>query len=92
LITNGSNIKIDRLFESISAREGLIYRMPPSQENAFSKKLLDAQGVAVVLQTPTSSCKTLMAELAALQAISNCALATRVRKTLGTDFADLNVT
>lgn len=97
------NQKIDQLVRSISAREGPIFSMLPSQQDALAGNLLDAQREAVVLQMPTSSGKTLMAELAALQAISSYAdakvvyltptraLATQVRRTLGADFAELGV-
>ncbi|NNH83559.1 DEAD/DEAH box helicase [Rhizobium laguerreae] len=102
---NGFNISqsIDALIRSISAREGPMYSMLPSQQDALAGNLLDAQREAVVLQMPTSSGKTLMAELSALQTISSYsgakvvyltptrALATQVRRTLGTDFAELGV-
>ncbi|AGS25654.1 DEAD/DEAH box helicase [Rhizobium etli] len=102
---NGFNISqsIDTLIRTISARSGPMYSMLPSQQDALAGNLLDAQREAVVLQMPTSSGKTLMAELSALQAISSYsgakvvyltptrALATQVRRTLGTDFAELGV-
>ncbi|ANL76413.1 DEAD/DEAH box type DNA/RNA helicase protein (plasmid) [Rhizobium phaseoli] len=102
---NGSNIneKIDALVRSVSTREGAILSMLPSQQDALAKNLLDPQREAVILQMPTSSGKTLMAELAILQTLSGYAdarviyvtptraLATQVRRTLGADFAELNI-
>ncbi|EAV44218.1 hypothetical protein SIAM614_15505 [Stappia aggregata IAM 12614] len=102
---NGFNISqsIDALIRTISGRSGPMYSMLPSQQDALAGNLLDAQREAVVLQMPTSSGKTLMAELSALQAISSYsgakvvyltptrALATQVRRTLGTDFAELGI-
>ncbi len=103
--TRGSNIneKTDALVRSICNRDGAILSMLPSQQEALAKNLLDPQREAVVLQMPASSGKTLMAELAILQTLSGYgksrvvyltptrALATQVRRTLGADFAELDV-
>jgi hypothetical protein len=101
----GSNInqKTDALVRAVSRREGPILSMLPSQQDALARNLLDPQREAVVLQMPTSSGKTLMAELAILQTLSGYAdarvvyvtptraLATQVRRTLGADFAELEI-
>lgn len=103
--SNGLNIteKIDALIRNMSARDGAIYSMLPSQQDALDRNLLDPRQEAVVLQMPTSSGKTLMAELAAVQTLSSYAdakivyltptraLATQVRRTLGSDLADLDI-
>lgn len=101
----GANInqKTDELVRVVSNRDGAILSMLPSQQDALARNLLDAQREAIVLQMPTSSGKTLMAELAILQTLSGYtdskvvyvtptrALATQVRRTLGTDFAELEI-
>jgi helicase len=103
--SNGLNIneKIDSLIRNMSTREGAIYSMLPSQQEALGSNLLDPRQEAVVLQMPTSSGKTLMAELAAVQTISSYAdakivyltptraLATQVKRTLGADLSDLDI-
>ncbi|MES0881806.1 DEAD/DEAH box helicase [Roseibium sp. SCP14] len=103
--TNGLNInsKIDQLVKSFSRRDGAILSMLPSQQEALGQNLLDAQREALVLQMPTSSGKTLMAELSILQTLSSYgpakvvyltptrALATQVKRTLSSDFADLDI-
>ncbi|HEY0013243.1 MAG TPA: DEAD/DEAH box helicase [Allosphingosinicella sp.] len=103
--SNGLNItqKIDALIRNMSTREGAIYSMLPSQQEALSNNLLDPRQEAVVLQMPTSSGKTLMAELAAVQTVSSYAdakiiyltptraLATQVRRTLGADLSELDI-
>lgn len=103
--SNGLNItqKIDALIRNMSAREGAIYSMLPSQQEALSNNLLDPRQDAIVLQMPTSSGKTLMAELAAVQTVSSYedakivyltptrALATQVKRTLGADLSDLDI-
>lgn len=103
--SNGLNIteKIDSLMRNMSTREGAIYSMLPSQQEALGSNLLDPRQEAVVLQMPTSSGKTLMAELAAVQTLSSYAdakivyltptraLATQVKRTLGADLADLDI-
>lgn len=103
--TTGANInrKTDELVRVVTSRDGAILSMLPSQQDALARNLLDAQREAVVLQMPTSSGKTLMAELAILQTLSSYAdakvvyvtptraLATQVRRTLGTDFAELDI-
>jgi hypothetical protein len=102
---NGYNInqKIDSLVQSASKRDNAILSMLPSQQEALARNLLDAQREAVVLQMPTSSGKTLMAELAILHTLSSYAgarvvyvtptraLATQVRRTLGADFGELGI-
>lgn len=97
------NDKIDQLVRSFSQRDGAILSMLPSQQDALANNLLDAQREAMVLQMPTSSGKTLMAELAILQTLSSYAtakivyltptraLATQVRRTLGADFGDMDI-
>lgn len=97
------NQKIDQLVRSFSQRDGAILSMLPSQQDALGKNLLDAQREAMVLQMPTSSGKTLMAELAILQTLSSYAtakvvyltptraLATQVKRTLAADFGDLDI-
>ncbi|MEC7951641.1 MAG: DEAD/DEAH box helicase [Pseudomonadota bacterium] len=103
--SNGLNItdKIDSLIRNMSAREGAIYSMLPSQQEALGSNLLDPRQEAVVLQMPTSSGKTLMAELAAVQTVSSYAdakivyltptraLATQVKRTLSADLSDLDI-
>lgn len=102
---NGRNISatIDKLLHSMSTRERAVYSMLPSQRDALGQNLLDAQREAIVLQMPTSSGKTLLAEIAALQTLGSYsdgrvvyltptrALSTQVRRTLGADFADLGI-
>lgn len=102
---SGSNIneKTDALVRAFSSRDGGILSMLPSQQDALAKNLLDPQREAMVLQMPTSSGKTLMAELAILQTLTGYgdsrvvyvtptrALATQVRRTLGFDFTDLDI-
>jgi hypothetical protein len=103
--SNGLNItqKIDALIKNMSNREGAIYSMLPSQQEALNNNLLDPRQEAVVLQMPTSSGKTLMAELAAVQTVSSYddakivyltptrALATQVKRTLSADLSDLDI-
>jgi hypothetical protein len=103
--SNGLNIseKIDALVRNMSRRDGAIYSMLPSQQDALSLNLLDPRQEAVVLQMPTSSGKTLMAELAAVQTLSSYAdgkiiyltptraLATQTRRTLGADLSELDI-
>lgn len=103
--TRGLNIsqKIDELIRSFSRRDGAILSLLPSQQEALAKKFLDAQHEAIVLQMPTSSGKTLMAELAILQTLTGYtsakvvyitptrALATQVKRTLAADFGDLDI-
>lgn len=103
--SNGLNIneKIDALVRNMSARHGAVYSMLPSQQDALARNLLDPRQEAVILQMPTSSGKTLMAEFAAVQTLSNYAdarivyltptraLATQVRRTLGSDLSDLEI-
>jgi helicase len=102
---NGRNITatIDKLLKSMSMRDQAIYSMLPSQRDALNKNFLDPQREAVVLQMPTSSGKTLLAEIAALQTLASYAdarvvyltptraLSTQVRRTLGADFAALGI-
>lgn len=103
--TRGLNIsqKIDQLVRSFTQRDGAIFSLLPSQQDALAQNLLDAQREAMVLQMPTSSGKTLMAELAILQTLSGYssakvvyltptrALATQVKRTLASDFSDLDI-
>lgn len=102
---NAKNISgnIDKFLGSLSRSGRPLYSMLPSQQEALRKNFLDIQREAVVLQMPTSSGKTLLAELAALQAISSYddarvvyltptrALATQVKRTLGADFREMGV-
>ncbi|MGM5028328.1 DEAD/DEAH box helicase [Tardiphaga sp. 862_B3_N4_1] len=104
IFASGANInqKTDALIRAFS-RDGAMFSMLPSQQEALSRNLLDPQREAIVLQMPTSSGKTLMAELAILQTLSGYAdakviyvtptraLSTQVRRTLGADFAELGV-
>lgn len=102
---NAKNINdiIDKFISHLAARGNPIFSLLPSQQEALRKNFLDARNEAVILQMPTSSGKTLMAELATLHTVSSYsdarvvyltptrALSTQVRRTLGTDFRDMGI-
>lgn len=67
----GIDAQIDRLLTGLTegARDTAIFSLLPSQLEALRKNLLDASATAIVLEMPTSSGKTLLAEFAAVQAL-----------------------
>jgi len=103
--SNAKNINdlIDKFISHLAARGNPIFSLLPSQQEALKQNFLDARNEAVVLQMPTSSGKTLMAELATLHTVSSYsdarvvyltptrALSTQVRRTLGADFREMGI-
>jgi helicase len=98
--------RIDSLLDELAnqARGRPIFSLLPSQKDALRQNLLDPAKMAVVLQMPTSSGKTLLAEFAIAQAFEayrgaariayvcpTRALATQVRRTLGEDLGRLGI-
>lgn len=98
--------RMDELLSALTAagREHPIFSLLPSQQEALRESLLDPVRISVVLQMPTSSGKTLLAEFAILQSLQSYgedtrvlyltptrALATQVRRTLNCDLRDLGI-
>lgn len=104
--TQGISDRVDQLVRALSgaARERPIFTLLPSQHEALRSRLLDPAQIAVVLQMPTSTGKTLLAELAIAQVFGayregarvayicpTRALAAQVRRTLAEDLGPLGV-
>lgn len=103
--TNAKNINglIDQFITHLAGRGSPVLSLLPSQQEALRQNFLDARHEAVILQMPTSSGKTLMAELAALHTVSSYsnarviyltptrALSTQVKRTLSTDFREMGI-
>jgi hypothetical protein len=101
--TKNINEIIDNFLSSLTQNGRPLYSMLPSQQEALRKNFLNTQREAVVLQMPTSSGKTLLAELAALNAIASYnearvvyltptrALSTQVKRTLNSDFKKIGI-
>jgi hypothetical protein len=100
----GLSSTIDGLVGELARRDHPIFSLLPSQQEALEMHLLDSAQVAVVLQMPTSSGKTLLAEFAILQAFEaykdatrvvyiapTRALCTQTYRTLATDLAGLGI-
>lgn len=102
----GISERIDNLIDELtsSAREQPILSLLPSQQEALRQALLDRSRMAVVLQMPTSSGKTLLAEFSIVQTfdayrdrsrvvylVPTRALATQVRRTLAEDLRPLGI-
>jgi helicase len=102
----GISHRLDRLIDSLvqEGREQPVFSLLPSQQDALRQNLTDRSRVAIVLQMPTSSGKTLMAEFAIVQAfeayretarvvyvVPTRALATQVRRTLAEDLRPLGI-
>src|SRR5690606_1184391 len=98
--------RLDQLIDELvdAARSRPIFSLLPSQQEALRKSLLDPMRVAVVLQMPTSSGKTLLAEFSIVQAfeayrgqarvayvVPTRALATQIRRTLSEDLRPLGI-
>ncbi len=103
--SNAKNINglIDQFIAHLADRGSPVFSLLPSQQEALRKNFLDARSEAVILQMPTSSGKTLMAELAALHTVSSYsdarvvyltptrALSTQVKRTLSADFREMGI-
>ncbi|MGH7509809.1 MAG: DEAD/DEAH box helicase [Gemmatimonadales bacterium] len=102
----GISERIDRLLDELvkGERERQVFSLLPSQQEAIRSSLLDPARVAVILQMPTSTGKTLLAEFAILQAfeaykgdtrvayvVPTRALATQVHRTLIEDLRPLGI-
>jgi helicase len=98
--------RMNELLDSLMAagREHPIFSLLPSQQEALRESLLDPVRASVVLQMPTSSGKTLLAEFAILQSLQSFgkdtrvlyltptrALATQVRRALNCDLRPLGI-
>lgn len=104
--SRGISQRIDQLLDEL-AREGRpypIFSLLPSQQEALRKAFLDRTRLAIVLQMPTNSGKTLLAEFAIVQTfdayqdqtrvvyiVPTRALATQVRRTLAEDLGPLRI-
>lgn len=106
IIGRGISERLDQLIDELvdAARSRPIFSLLPSQQEALRKSLLDPMRVAVVLQMPTSSGKTLLAEFSIVQAfeayrgqarvayvVPTRALATQIRRTLSEDLRPLGI-
>ena len=105
--SRGISERIDRLLEELtqSGRPHPVFSLLPSQQEALRKAFLDPSKLAIVLQMPTSSGKTLLAEFAIAQTfdayrdqtrvvylVPTRALATQVRRVLAEDLGPLGIT
>lgn len=104
--SRGISDRIDRLLDELveDGRPDPIFSLLPSQREALRDSFLDPTQVAVVLQMPTSSGKTLLAKFSILQAfeaysrnarvvyvVPTRALATQTQRTLSEDLGPLGV-
>lgn len=102
----GISERLDRLLDELAQgqRERNVFSLLPSQQDAIRGSLMDASKVAIVLQMPTSSGKTLLAEFAILQTLDafkeharvvylvpTRALATQTFRTLSEDLGPLGI-
>ena len=102
----GISERIDSLVQELvrQGRERPVFSLLPSQRDALRQRLLDRTQVAVVLQMPTSTGKTLLAEFAIAQAFEaykgkarvvylspTRALATQIRKILSEDLRPIGI-
>jgi helicase len=102
----GISRRLDELLDELAGtgRERPIFSLLPSQQEALRKSLLDPTKIAVVLQMPTNSGKTLLAEFSIIQAfeayrdearvvyvVPTRALATQVRRSLAEDLGPLGI-
>jgi DEAD/DEAH box helicase len=105
--SRGISQRIDQLLQELtqSGRPHPVFSLLPSQQEAMRQAFLDASKLAIVLQMPTSSGKTLLAEFAIAQTfdayrdrtrvvylVPTRALATQVRRTLAEDLGPLGIT
>jgi hypothetical protein len=102
----GISQRIDALLQELAkkGRERPVFSLLPSQREALNQSLLDPARMAIVLQMPTSSGKTLLAEFSIVQTLEayretsrvayltpTRALATQVRRTLLEDLRPLGI-
>lgn len=102
----GVSERIDKLLSELvsKGREKPVFSLLPSQQDALRKHLLDPFNIAVVLQMPTSSGKTLLAEFSIVQAMETYkndarvayvvptrALVTQTQRTLMEDLGPLRI-
>jgi hypothetical protein len=102
----GISERIDQLLNELAntSRQNPLFSLLPAQQDALRDSLLDASRVAIVLQMPTSSGKTLLAEFSIVQTfdafrdvaravyvVPTRALATQIRRTLTEDLHPLNI-
>jgi len=102
----GISERIDLLISELASveRQQPLFSLLPAQQEALRKSLLDSSRMAIVLQMPTSSGKTLLAEFSIIQTfdafrdaaravylVPTRALATQVRRTLTEDLHPLNI-
>jgi helicase len=104
--SKGISPRIDELLAKMSdaGREKPIFSLMPSQQDALRQHLLDPTKIAIVLQMPTNTGKTLLAEFSIVQTFEtykdSCrvvyvvptrALATQIQRTLAEDLGPLNI-
>jgi hypothetical protein len=104
--SRGISQRIDLLLQELtqSGRPHPVFSLLPSQQEALRQAFLDRSRVAIVLQMPTSSGKTLLAEFAIAQTfdayrdrtravylVPTRALATQVRRQLAEDLRPLQI-
>lgn len=102
----GISKRIDDLLEELThvGRDQIVFSLLPSQQDAIRQSLLDRTQVAIILQMPTSTGKTLLAEFAIAQTfdayrdktkvvyvVPTRALATQARRTLVEDLTPLGI-
>ncbi|NLX96636.1 MAG: DEAD/DEAH box helicase [Rhodopirellula sp.] len=102
----GISQRIDKLLAELArtGREQPVFSLLPAQQDALRQSLLDQSRVAIVLQMPTSTGKTLLAEFSIAQTfdayrgtsrvvyvVPTRALATQVRRTLTEDLRPLGI-
>lgn len=102
----GISDKIDRLLDALTSesRERPLFSLLPSQQDALHQNLLDAARIATILQMPTNTGKTLLAEFSIVQTLEayrnearvayvcpTRALATQVRRSLAQDLRPIGI-
>ncbi|MDD5367550.1 MAG: DEAD/DEAH box helicase [Anaerolineaceae bacterium] len=102
----GISERVDKLLNELAStnREQPVFSLLPAQQDALRQSLLDPSRMAIVLQMPTSSGKTLLAEFSIAQTfdafrgtaravyiVPTRALATQVRRTLTEDLRPLGI-
>jgi replicative superfamily II helicase len=102
----GISDRLDKLLIELArgARERNVFSLLPSQQDAIRASLMDASRVAIILQMPTSSGKTLLAEFTILQTfdafkessrvvylVPTRALATQAHRMLAEDLGPLGI-
>lgn len=106
VLAKGISHRLDQLVTQLTSadRSQPVFSLLPSQEDALRMSVLDRARIAIVLQMPTSTGKTLLAEFAIVQTLDaykgltrilylvpTRALATQVRRTLSEDLGPLGI-